>query len=119
MERAGILIRVIQLYAWCVFIFSWAQMGWVDWKEQKIRNHYILFWLKLILLGYALILGQSLLGELGVIKVFILRDYYLALLGHTAFAIAAAAHSGDRARLLASRRETTFARSRAAVRALR
>ncbi len=89
-EGAGILIRVTQLYAWGVFFASWAQMGWVDWKEQKIRNQYIVFWLKLIGVGYALILGQSLLGELGVIKVFILRDYYLALAGHAAFSIAAA-----------------------------
>jgi hypothetical protein len=90
MEGAGVLIRVTQLYAWCVFVFSWAQMGWVDWKEQKIRNQYVVFWLKLVCLGYALILGQSLLGELGVIKVFILRDYYLALAGHAAFSVAAA-----------------------------
>ncbi|MDD5303021.1 MAG: hypothetical protein PHS14_07910 [Elusimicrobia bacterium] len=90
MEGSGILIRVVQLYAWGLFLFSWAQLGWVDWKEQKIRNQYIVFWLKLVLLGYALILGQSLLGELGVIKVFILRDYYLALLGHAAFSLAAA-----------------------------
>lgn len=90
MEGAGILIRVTQLYAWAVFLSSWGQMGWVDWKEQKIRNQYIMFWLKLILLGYALILGQSALGAFGVIKVFILRDYYLALAGHAGFSAAAA-----------------------------
>lgn len=90
MEGAGVLIRVTQLYAWGVFLFSWGQMGWVDWKEQKIRNHYIMFWLKLILLGYGLILGQTLLGALGVIKVFILGDYYLALLAHAGFSTAAA-----------------------------
>lgn len=90
MEGAGILIRVTQLYAWGLFLFSWGQMGWVDWKEQKIRNQYIVFWLKLIALGYALILGQSLLGEFGLVKVFIVRSYYVALLGHAAFSIAAA-----------------------------
>jgi hypothetical protein len=90
MEGAGVLIRVTQLYAWGVFLFSWAQMGWVDWKEQKIRNQYIMFWLKLILAGYVLIAGQSLLGALGAVKVFILRDYYLALLAHAGFSAAAA-----------------------------
>lgn len=90
MDGAGILIRVTQVYAWGVFLSSWGQMGWVDWKEQKIRNQFVVFWLKLILAGYALIIGQSLLGELGVIKVFILRDYYLALLGHAGFSAAAA-----------------------------
>lgn len=90
MEGAGILIRVTQVYAWAVFLSSWGQMGWVDWKEQKIRNQFIVFWLKLILAGYVLILGQSLLGAFGFIKVFILRDYYLALLGHAGFSVAAA-----------------------------
>jgi len=87
---AGILIGATQVYAWGVFLSSWAQMGWVDWKEQKIRNQYIVFWLKLVAAGYALLLGQSLLGELGVIKVFIVRDYYLALLAHAGFSVAAA-----------------------------
>jgi len=88
--EAGFLIRAAQLYAWAVFLFSWAQMGWVDWKEQKIRNQYIVFWLKLIALGYALLLGQSALGELGVVRVFLARGWYLALLSHAAFSVGAA-----------------------------
>jgi hypothetical protein len=90
MEGPGVLIQVAQFYAWAVFLCSWGQMGWVDWREQKIRNHYVKFWLKLVLAGYALLLVQSVLGELGVIRVFIVRGWYLALLEHAAFSVAAA-----------------------------
>jgi hypothetical protein len=90
MEGAGVLIRAVQLYAWGVFLFSWTQMGWVDWKEQKIRNHYLRVWLLFVLAGYAALAGQSLLGEFGYVKVFILREYYAALLGHLAFSVSAA-----------------------------
>lgn len=90
MEGAGLLIRAVQLYAWAVFLFSWAQMGWVDWREQKIRNQYLRVWFLFVAAGYLPLFAQSLLGELGYIKVFILRDYYLALLGHAAFSAGAA-----------------------------
>ncbi len=90
MESAGILLRVTQVYAWGVFLGAWMQMGWVDWKEQKIRNHFLFFWLKFVLAGYALILAQSLLGGLGIIRVFILRDYYQALALHSALSVTAA-----------------------------
>ncbi len=90
MDGPGALIRGTQYYAWGVFLFSWAQMGWVDWKQQKIRNQYLVFWLKLLSAAYAAILVQSLLGELGVVRVFIVRDYYLALAAHAALSAAAA-----------------------------
>jgi len=90
MPSAGLLPQAAQLYAWGVFLGAWAQMGWVDWKEQKIRNHYLLFWLKLILAGYLLIAAQSLFGALGYGQVYLLREYYFSLFGHLAFSIAAA-----------------------------
>lgn len=89
-ESAGLVIRVTQVYGWLVFLGAWAQMGWVDWREQKIRNQFLVFWLKFVLAGYVLIVGQSLLGELGFVRVFVLRDYYFALLLHAALSVASA-----------------------------
>ena len=87
---AGLLIRLVQLYAWAIFLCAWAQMGWVDWKEQKIRNHFLFFWLKFILAAYLVIFAQSALGALGYLNVFIVRDYYQALLLHAGISAVAA-----------------------------
>lgn len=84
------MIQATQSYAWLVFLLSWGHMGWVDWKQQKIRNHYVAFWLKFVLSGYLLIVGHTVLGEFGFVQGYILGDYYLALLGHAAFSITAA-----------------------------
>ncbi len=90
MAGAGVLVSGVQVYGWGVFLCAWAQMGWVDWKEQKIRNRFIRIWLLCVLAGYAVLIGQTVLGAYGFVNVFILRDYYVALSGHLAVSIAAA-----------------------------
>jgi len=90
MGEAGLLLKIAQFCAWGVFVIIWAQMGWVDWREQKIRNHLLLFWLKFVFATYLLIAVQSLLGALGYGKIYLLPGYYYSLLGHVAFSVAAA-----------------------------
>jgi len=82
--ESGSLISGTQFFAWGVFLGAWVHMGWVDWTEQKIRNKYLVFWLKFVLAGYCGIIAQSLLGEFGLVRVFVLPDYYQALLLHAA-----------------------------------
>ena len=89
-DGGGYLLRAVQLYAWAVFLAAWAQMGWVDWKEQKIRNNFLFFWLKFVAVGYLIIFAQSALGAAGYLKVYIVRDYYSALLLHAVVSMTAA-----------------------------
>jgi len=86
----SLLLKVVEAYAWVAFALAWIHMGWVDWTKQKIRNRYLGFWLKLILLGYAVVLLHSLLGRLGLVPVYLLGGYYLALAGYVAVCAAAA-----------------------------
>ncbi|UPT75781.1 MAG: hypothetical protein M0D55_08975 [Elusimicrobiota bacterium] len=87
---APLPIAAVQLYACGLFLAAWAQMGWVDWKEQKIRNQYLWFWAKLALAGWLALALHSAAGELGWTRVYIVPSYYPALLGHAAFSAAAA-----------------------------
>lgn len=83
-------LKAVQLYAWGLFAVAWVQMGYVDWKEQKIRNRYLLLWLKFAAAGYAVILGQSALGWLGHGTGYLLGGYYLELGRYLAFSTLAA-----------------------------
>lgn len=82
--------RGVQIYAWACFAGAWAQMGWVDWREQKILNRFLGFWLKLALAGYAALMLHSFLGAHGYFPVFIMRGYYQDILLHAAFSVLAA-----------------------------
>jgi hypothetical protein len=72
------------------FALAWAQMGWADWREQKIRNRLLGRWLMIILAGYALLVVQTVLGERGVVRTHIVWPYYSAVLGYVAVSAAAA-----------------------------
>ncbi len=79
------LLKAVQIYAWCMFAAAWAHMGYVDWKEQKIRNRYLLLWLKFAAGAYALLLLQSALGAFGGGTGYLLGGYYYELGRYLAF----------------------------------
>lgn len=86
----SLVLKGVQIYAWCLFAVAWAQMGYVDWKEQKIRNRYLLLWLKFASGAYAVILLQSALGGLGYGTGYLIGAYYLELGRYLAFSTLAA-----------------------------
>ena len=78
------LLRILPAYAWGVFILAWIQMGWADWTQQKIRNRYLALWLKFVAAGYAVLIGHTLLGMRGLIPIYLLKEYYVAVGGYVA-----------------------------------
>ncbi|PIR19053.1 MAG: hypothetical protein COV48_04105 [Elusimicrobia bacterium CG11_big_fil_rev_8_21_14_0_20_64_6] len=81
----SLLLKAVQIYAWGLFAVAWVQMGYVDWKEQKIRNLYLLRWLRFVAAAYAVVLAQSALGGLGIGTGFLIRGYYYELGRYLAF----------------------------------
>ena len=81
----SLALKAVQVYAWCLFAVAWAQMGYVDWKEQKIRNHYLFLWLKFVAAAYAVVLLQSAFGAMGYGTGFLLGGYYQSLGRYLAF----------------------------------
>jgi len=79
------VLKAVQGYAWLLFFIAWAQMGYVDWKEQKIRNRYLLMWGKFAAGAYGVLLLQSALGWRGLGTGFLIGEYYLALGRYLAF----------------------------------
>ena len=78
-------LNAVQICAWGLFAAAWAQMGYVDWKEQKIRNRYLLRWLKVAAAAYAVVLLQTGLGSLGIGTGYLLGGYYYELGRYLAF----------------------------------
>ncbi len=84
------VLTFIEFATYAAFALAWAQMGWADWKEQKIRNRLLGLWLKIIVAGYALLLAQTALGSRGVVSTYIVWPYYAATLGYVAASAGAA-----------------------------
>ncbi|HEX4048473.1 MAG TPA: hypothetical protein VH309_11590, partial [Elusimicrobiota bacterium] len=78
------MLTLVEGAAFAAFAVAWAQMGWADWKEQKIRNRLLGRWLKLILAVYAALVAQTVLGENGIVHSHIVWAYYAAALGYVA-----------------------------------
>lgn len=85
-----LFIKALQVYAWAAFLAAWAHMGWVDWTQQKIRNKYLLFWLRFAVLGYALLAAHTLSGSWGYLSTYLLWGYYRALGLYVGFSALAA-----------------------------
>lgn len=78
------MLTFIEVAAFSAFALAWAQMGWADWNEQKIRNRLLGRWLALILAAYALLAAHTALGERGVYSSHIVWSYYGAVLAYAA-----------------------------------
>jgi hypothetical protein len=50
---------VLRYYAWAVFLYGWARMGWIDWNEQRIRHRYMVTVCALAMAGLAALLASS------------------------------------------------------------
>lgn len=72
----GWVLQLARLYAWGVFFFAWLQIGRGDWLHQKIRNSYLRYWSRWILLAYVPLLGGTLLGRHGFLEQFLQWEYY-------------------------------------------
>lgn len=86
-RQADILDEVltfIEVSAFAAFALAWAQMGWADWNEQKIRNRLLGRWLALVLAAYALLAAHTALGEKGLVSSHIVWSYYGAALAYAA-----------------------------------
>lgn len=77
-----LFLRIVEGYAWLAFAAAWIHMGWVDWTQQKIRNHFLLLWLKFAVAGHAALAAHSLLGHYGHASSYLLSDYYWAQAGY-------------------------------------
>ena len=53
---------MLKFYAWAVFLYGWARMGWIDWNEQRIRHRYMVTAGALTAAGLAWLLAWSALG---------------------------------------------------------
>lgn len=78
------MLTFIEVSAFAAFALAWAQMGWVDWNEQKIRNRLLVRWLALVLAAYALLAAHTFLGERGLVSSHIVWSYYGAALAYAA-----------------------------------
>lgn len=83
------MLTAIQIGAMIAFVLAWVQMGWVDWTEQKIRNQFLSRWLACVLVGYAALAVDTMLGERGLVSQHVLWPYYAAALAHVAVSAAA------------------------------
>ena len=73
------LLTGVSVLAWAAFLGAWAQMGYVDRTEQKIRNRYLGLWMKAAALGYLVLLAHSLTGLFSAGTGYLLAGYYAAL----------------------------------------
>lgn len=83
-------LKIVEWYAWIGFLAAWAHMGWVDSTQQKIRNHFLLLWLKLALAGHAALLAHTALGRAGYVSGYLVPEYYWAQAGYWAASALAA-----------------------------
>ncbi len=60
--QPSLFLKVVSAYAWLVFVGGWARMGWIDWREQRIRHRYLVAWSAFTAIGYALLLAGSAAG---------------------------------------------------------
>jgi hypothetical protein len=83
------VLTFIEVSAFAAFALAWAQMGWADWNEQKIRNRLLARWFGLIVAAYGLLAAHTVLGERGVVSSHIVWSYYGAALAYVAVSCAA------------------------------
>lgn len=57
-----LVYRFLPYYAWAVFLYGWARMGWIDWHEQRIRHVYLVTAGALTAAAYAALAARAALG---------------------------------------------------------